>query len=249
MLAALGAPAIVTAIVVVCCAGFIQAVTGFGFALLAVPLLALVIAPRTAVVVVFLLSCCSSVLTASANRTAINWREARPLTIGAYIAMPLGVLVLLNAPASVLRAALGIVTCAVAVWLLLPRRNRPPRRGTAFAYVAGAASGVLNTSLSTNGPPLVAYLRTRHLGVAEFRATISTVLAASNVGGLLMLLVGRAIHLVAVEYFGIAVASGVAGWVAGQRVAGRLAAHHFARAVDLLLLVSGLLALGRAFVH
>ena len=45
-------------------------------------------------------------------------------------------------------------------------------------------SGVLATSLSTNGPPLVFVLQARQLSAAAFRATISTVFALSNIGGL-----------------------------------------------------------------
>ena len=52
-----------------------------------------------------------------------------------------------------------------------------------FVVGVGFVSGVLNTSLSTNGPPLVFGLQARHLGAAPFRATISTVFAFSNIVG------------------------------------------------------------------
>jgi len=45
-------------------------------------------------------------------------------------------------------------------------------------------SGVLNTSLSTNGPPLVFGLQARHLEADEFRATITMVFALSNIVGI-----------------------------------------------------------------
>ncbi len=147
--------------VIVLAAGFVQAAAGFGFALLAVPLMSLVVPPETAVVVVFLHGACSSLVTARRHRALVDWTEARRLSIGAVVAMPLGVLVLVTASASALRFALGAVTCTAAIYLLRPRAKRPGPLEVrpATTYAVGAVSGVLNTALATNGPPLVVYLR------------------------------------------------------------------------------------------
>ena len=48
---------------------------------------------------------------------------------------------------------------------------------------AGFVSGVLNTSLSTNGPPIVFALQARHLPPDRFRGTINVVFACCNILG------------------------------------------------------------------
>ena len=238
----------IAAVGIIGLAAFLQSLVGFGFALLAVPLLVLVIPPKTAVVVVFLLGAIASLLTVRSARGSIDAAEARRLSIGAVLAMPLGVVLLLNASSLVLRLILGVLTIAAALWMLLASDEAkpvgPPR--PFVAYGTGAISGVLNTSLSTNGPPLVVYLRTRGLDQATFRSTISVVFSISNAVGLAMLAVGGAIHSDAVRLAVLAVPIDLIGWVLGNAAAKRLAAHHFDRVVDGALLVSGVVVLAKA---
>jgi len=229
-------------------AGFFQAAAGFGFALLAVPLMALVVPPETAVIVVFLHGSCSSVLTAGHRRSHIDWTEAKRLSIGAIVAMPFGAIILVTASSGVLRLVLGIVICSAAVWMLLPSTKLRHTLAVqpATTYAVGAISGVLNTALSTNGPPLVVYLRVRGFGIATFRSTISVVFTISNIVGLPILLIWGAIHLVAVKYFVLTLGPALVGWGLGNATATKLRTEHFSRLVDLLLLVSGLLAIVKA---
>lgn len=233
---------------VVLVAGFFQAAAGFGFALLAVPLLSLVLPPQTAVVVVFLQSTTSSLLTAAHRSENVDRIEASRLSIGAVVAMPLGALILVTASADALRLGLGIVTCSAALYMLLPstkRRQDLVVRPWA-TYTVGAVSGVLNTALATNGPPLVVYLRARGLAVDAFRATISVVFIVSSVVGLVILVATGAVHGTAVHYFVLTVAPALVGWAAGAATAARLRHHHFVHMVDVLLLVSGGLAIAKA---
>ena len=78
---------------------------------------------------------------------------------------------------------LGVAVLIATVLLVAPHQPvaTSVRRSTS---ASGSCRGVLNTSLSTNGPPLVFDLQARHLAPDPFRATISTVFALSNVVGL-----------------------------------------------------------------
>lgn len=163
-------------------AAFMQIVAGFGFALLAVPVMTLAIDPKIAVVVssitgIFLTSWQAVYSRADADRLLV-----RRLTAGAYVGMPLGFLVFLTVNSDVLRLLLGLAVL-VAVLLLALRFNLH-HVGPRLDYGASFVSGVLNTSLSTNGPPLVFVLQARQLSAVTFRATISTVFALSNILGL-----------------------------------------------------------------
>ena len=236
--------------VVVLAAGFVQSTAGFGFALLAVPLLSLAIPPQTAIVVVFLHATGSSLVTATNRRGDVDRVEATRLSLGAVVAMPLGALFLVTASTGTLRLALGIVTCSAAAYMLLPATGRRPELVVRpwATYSVGAASGILNTALATNGPPLVLYLRARGLAVTAFRGTISAVFVVSDVVGLAILLGTGAVHAPAVHYFVLTLAPAAVGWSVGNATASRLRHHHFVRMVDLILLVSGALAIAKAFL-
>jgi len=110
------------------------------------------------------------------------------MVIAAYVGMPLGLVLLEVVSDTGLKIALGVsVLIATA---MLARRIDLRHVGPGLDVTAGFLSGVLNTSLSTNGPPLVFDLQARHLDAARFRATISAVFALCNVGALAMF-VGR----------------------------------------------------------
>jgi uncharacterized membrane protein YfcA len=94
---------------------------------------------------------------------------------------------------NVLRLLLGLAVL-VAVVLLAMRLNLH-HVGPHLDYGAGFISGILNTSLSPNGPPLVFALHARQRPAAAFRSTISAVFALSNILGLTLFIVsGKVTH-------------------------------------------------------
>ena len=92
---------------------------------------------------------------------------------------------------------------------------------TGLDVTAGFLSGVLNTSLSTNGPPLVFDLQARHLDATRFRATISVVFALCNVGAL-SLFIGRG---KVTEAGGHAALIALPAWLRGQAVGWPIRKH------------------------
>jgi uncharacterized protein len=146
----------------------LQAATGFGFSLLAAPLLFAAIDPEPAVVLLLVLGLEVNLLTLSTER-----RRPRPLrrstvTLLAW-ALPgslAGVAVLRALPAEALQVA---VTLGVAGTLAARRVT------TAHvpAWAAGIAAGALTTSTSTNGPPILLHLLGRGATPAQVRDTLT----------------------------------------------------------------------------
>jgi uncharacterized protein len=163
-------------------AAFMQIVAGFGFALLSVPLMTLAIEPKVAVVVSSLTGVFVTSWQAYKGRGEADKVLVKRMTIGSYVGMPLGLLVFIMVDDNVLRFLLGIAVLAAVVLLAL--RVNLHHFGPRLDYGTGFISGVLATSLSTNGPPLVFALQARQLSAVTFRATISTIFALSNIGGL-----------------------------------------------------------------
>jgi uncharacterized protein len=159
-------------------ASFIQALAGFGSALLAMPLMTLAIPTSSAVVVSTLVSIMITTWQSWMMRADAARPVVKRMTVAAYLGMPLGLVVLSTVDDRVLRFTLGIAVL-VAVVLLAANVRLQASRHTDLA--AGFVSGVLNTALSTNGPPLVFALQARRLDAPTFRATISVIFALSNI--------------------------------------------------------------------
>jgi uncharacterized membrane protein YfcA len=155
-------------------AALAQAITGFGSALVAVPLLTLVVHPIAAVVGA---TAVSLVLTSGAawrERSHVDVAAARSLTVTGILGMPLG-LVLLGATEESrleawIAAAMLVMVVLVASGVRIGARGLP---------AAGLLSGALLTSTGMNGPPLVMALLDREPRC--YRATLQGVFAVQDV--------------------------------------------------------------------
>jgi uncharacterized membrane protein YfcA len=168
----------------------LQSATGFGFALVAAPLLFAALGPAEAVGLMLILGLEANVLTLATER-----RRPRPLKRHAALLLAWGIPGAL-AGVAVLRAldpvALQIaLTLGVAATLLARRiKTAPSHRPPVWAApAAGFSAGAFTTSTSINGPPLLVYLLGRGADPGQLRDTITVCFLGFNGVGALALLV------------------------------------------------------------
>lgn len=227
--------------VIVAFAAGVQTVTGFGFALMAVPLLSLVIPTETAVVLSASLGLLSSSGQAYTERRHGDRPTIKRMLLGAAVGAPFGLLLLIVATERQLRIVLVVV---IAVFLLINVRNINLRRPSRVVdLVAGAVSGALNTVLSTNGPPLVMALHVRHLTPQVFRGTLTAVLAGSGVITVALFALSGRYERDIVVLFLVSLPGLAAGFALGVRHRHRVSAARFRQLVIALLAVTGVVAL------
>jgi uncharacterized protein len=228
-------------------ASFAQSLSGFGFALLSVPLMTLVVSPRDAVIISTIIGATSTSIQAVLDRKYLNWPLAKRLTFASYIGMPLGLVAFLFVSETGLRLGLGVVVL-VATFLLL-RGFRLHGEQHHYDWSLGIVAGLLATSTSTNGPPLVFLMQARQMSPATFRATINTVFALSNIGALALFL--SAGKVTSQNLAGVAVALpslGIAlslGYLARKFVS----AERFKYLVIVLLFLSSISVMTSAFTR
>lgn len=172
---------LVVIVVAIFVAAYVQILAGFGFALLSMPIMTLAVPVQQAVVVSTLLGMLSTTWQSWHLRHDADRALARRLATAAFVGMPFGLFALDVVSDRALRIALGVAVLIATA--LLVRRVNLLHVGPAFDYGVGFVSGVLNTSLSTNGPPLVFGLQARHLPPVQFLGTINVVFAFSNIVG------------------------------------------------------------------
>jgi uncharacterized membrane protein YfcA len=227
-------------------ASFTQVLAGFGFALLAMPIMTLALPVERALVIVTLLSAVTTVVQSALLRAHIDRALAWRLTAAAYLGMPIGLVVLNVVADTPLRIALGVsVLIATA---MLARQVSLAHVGPSLDYAAGFASGVLNTSIGTNGPPLVFDLQSRGLEPDRFRATIQTVFAAGNLLAIPMFVANGKVTADGLTGALIAVPAWIAGLALGRPVRRHVHGERFRRLVLGLLAVAGVGAIVFALV-
>jgi uncharacterized protein len=194
---------------------FAQSLSGFGFSLLAVPLMTLVVSPRDAVVIATIIGSISTSSQAVLDRKQIDRKIALRLTIASYAGMPFGLIAFIFVSETGLRFVLGIVVVTAAVFLMRGFQLKDDTHH--FDWLLGMVSGFLSTSTSTNGPPLVFLMQARRLSPETFRATINTVFAIANIGALALFIAAGKVNrnnlagvAVALPALGVAITIGYA---------------------------------------
>jgi uncharacterized membrane protein YfcA len=223
-----------------------QAISGFGFALIAVPLLSLFIDPQTAVVLATVVGAFSSTFQAINDRAHVQEDVVQRLSIAAYVGMPFGLLVFMVVSESVLRFIVGVVVLIAAFALM--RGFSISTSNRRYDWVMGWLSGVLATSTSTNGPPLVFLLQAKKLSPECFRASINVVFSLTSFGAILLFAVSG--NISRDDFLGIAVSVPMLllGLAIGFKVRSRINSEQFRILVFVLLIISALSALIAAFL-
>jgi uncharacterized membrane protein YfcA len=236
---------IVAAFLVVLLASVTQALTGFGFALVAVPLLATLTDARTAVVGVGIAGLLLTAIGAVRERGHVRWRAAALVMATALVGMPVGLLVLTVASDTVLTVVIAVVVLGCT--LLVARPPTLPAGPLPLA-VAGVLAGVLGTSTGVNGPPLVAAFQAAGYQPRAFRATLAALFTGTGVVAMVgFLLAGQVGHdAVTVGLAGLPAVP--LGWLIGDKVFHRTNPQRFRRLVLLMLVLTSVVTLGRALL-
>lgn len=163
-------------------ATLVRSAFGFGEALIAVPLLALIMPVEVAAPLAVLLSITVAAVVVARDWRAVHFESAWRLVLSTLLGVPLGLLLLVTAAEPVVKSILAIVIIAFSAFCL-SRRVPMTLRHDRFAWLFGFAAGVLGGAYGMNGPPLVAYGALRGWSPQRFRATLQGYfLPASLVG-------------------------------------------------------------------
>ncbi|HTU93302.1 MAG TPA: sulfite exporter TauE/SafE family protein [Gemmataceae bacterium] len=172
----------VQVLAVIFVATLIRSAFGFGEALVAVPLLALLMPVETAVPLATLLSITVAGVVVLQDWHKIHVRSAGWLILFTLLGIPVGLLLLMTAAEIVIKAILGTVIIAFSLYCLFSRMQFELKTDR-LAWIFGFSAGVLGGAYGMNGPPLVVYGALRRWSPEQFRATLQGYfLPASLVG-------------------------------------------------------------------
>lgn len=163
-------------------ATFIRSALGFGEALIAVPLLALVMPVQVAAPLAVLVSITVAFIVILQDWRDVHLRSAGWLVLSTLFGIPLGLVLLKTVPESIIKAILGAFIIAFSLYSLAGRK--PQLHNDRLAPLFGFAAGILGGAYGMNGPPLVVYGVLRRWQPAQFRATLQGYFLIASIVGM-----------------------------------------------------------------
>ncbi len=223
-------------VLVVAVTALLQAISGFGFALLSVPLFALRIDVHEAVVLSSCIGTISSGWQTYFLRRSVDAVLARRYIVASLVGIPAGFALFILLSDQVLRLIVGV---AVLFGTLVVAFGGQLKVGRAWERVLGVLSGALLIATSTNGPPIVLAMQAQRMPMLAFRSTLARIFFVSGLVSVVLFLFAGEIDasiglatLLCVPVMTISV-------IVGNRIAHRLAERPFRALVLILLVVAG----------
>ena len=161
---------------------FVRGLTGFGMAILLVPVLALALPPVEAVV---LANALSLMIGATEIRSLVRDAEPTAWAIGGLVVMttPLGLYALSLTGKDVARLAIALIALSAFVAILLPKRGAAVP-GRLVTGGVGVLSGLMTGYAGMPGPPVVPYYAGRDLPRPTIKASMQLIFTIAACAGL-----------------------------------------------------------------
>ncbi len=223
--------------------------TGFGAAMIAVPILVQFLPLQLVVPMLLLLDLLATTVVGLHNWNSVSRTELLRLLPFMMVGVALGTTVLTKVESRWLLVALGLFVLAMTARALMTSSARLEAVAKGWSVPSGVIGGVFSALFGTGGPVYTMYLSRRLPEIDEFRSTIAAVILSSAVVRLLAFAGGGILQqgdLVRSAAF--AMPFSLAGLAVGSRLRRRISADAVRRALQIFLLVSGASVLVRGLL-
>jgi uncharacterized membrane protein YfcA len=241
----LSLPSLVALGAIVLLAYTVFGATGFGSAIVAVPLLAHLLPLATTVALVTSLDVFASTGTAWRQRRHVEWPEFKRLAPVQLVGMAIGATLLVNLPPGPALLALGVFVTVYGTYVLAGARRL--RRAPAWlVFPIGLVGGVFSALFGTGGPIYVMYLSARIADKSALRATSAVMVTLSvAVRIVLFVIAGLLLDTRLLLLIAGLVPAMALGVFLGHRLHARLSSAGVLRLIAALLVVNGVSLLVR----
>ncbi len=246
LLAGYGTAAIFAALLAAFGSAFVRGLTGFGMAILLVPILALALSPVHAVLLTNFLSVFIGL---SEIRRLLRNAERSAWIIIALVAVttPLGLYALSLTTPAIARVVIAFIALSAFVAILLPRRGAMDHHPATTGGV-GILSGLMTGYAGMPGPPVVPYYVGRDIARETAKASMLLIFTCASSAGLvsgaaLGVLEWNLALLAALLFPAVLVGNRL-----GDRLSGRIADRTWRVCVGVVLGAAALAALIKAIV-
>lgn len=223
-------------------ATFVRATFGFADALIAMPLLALIIDIKIATPLVGLVGNTIALLIIWKTWRSVHLKSAWRLVLSAAFGVPIGILLLKTAYVGEVKFILGVVIIAFSAFELVRPKLRLKGDGKS-PFLFGFIGGILGGAYNSSGPAVVIYGTLRRFPPDVFRATLQGYFLPTG----LIVLVGHGLSGLwtreVIRLYLCCAPFVLAAVIFGSKISGTLLLSRFQKLIHLLLIVIGFLLL------
>lgn len=228
-------------------ASFTQAVTGFGFSIVAIPLLAIFMPVVDAIVIATISSFLLTTVVALRERRRIDSSILLKVSILSALGMPLGVLILREVDERWIIVAIVCLVLASA-FASFGKRVVIPRKIPVNGLL-GFVSGCMLTSTGLNGPPIVLLVHRVEPQAGRARALMQALFALQDFTAIVIFLISGMVGTESVVLTSRGLVGLLLGWLAGNWLFHRLSSEVSRQiAATALMLVSAYLGFRAVFL-
>lgn len=148
---------LVVMLVALLVAGIFSGMTGFGFSLIATPLLSLIMSVKETSALVLIFIFFTSFVSFYRLRRSFSWKLTWDYVIGIALGVWVGVYALVKMDEMILRCALGWVLIGVSIYELFLKKKLSAEFIRKCGFPLALMSGALAGSFNMGGPPAVVY--------------------------------------------------------------------------------------------
>lgn len=139
-------------------ASLVYSTFGFGYAMVSIPLLSLILAPKTALPLSIFMGLGISCYLVISSYKDIKPKQILYLLIGSATGVPFGVFILKNTSPEILKIAINAIIITSAIVLFLKQGKKIISVNTKLITIlVGFLSGLLGSSTGISGPPVILY--------------------------------------------------------------------------------------------
>jgi uncharacterized membrane protein YfcA len=242
-------PALFALLAFTVAAGYLVfAITGFGAALITVPVMSHLLPLPFVLPLCVMLDVGASLVVGVKFRRDGDWRELGWMVPCSLAGAILGVTLLVNLPREAAIACLGLFLVAYGVYSL--RQGGVFRRlSGVWAPLSGLAGGTMGTLFGIGAPPYAMYLARRIEDKTSMRATLSTMVLFSTGIRLVVFVVAGLVLADRIFAFALLLPFVLAGLYAGNRVHLRMSRERVLAAIAVVLIVTGASLLARVLLR
>jgi len=219
-------------------AGLVQGMSGFGSALIAMPLLTLFIDVKIAVPLCMLHSVLMTSYLSLSLKDHMEKKKILPLLIGSLPGIYFGVTLLKNVESDLIKLLLGILIISYSAYSLF-LKPRPRDLHKAWAYIAGFCTGFIGSAFSAGGPPTIIYTTLTGWSKDYIKATLTGFFLTSAIITAIVHASSGLTTALVIKYFFASSAFVLIGVYAGTKLYKRVSTEVYIKVILILLVILG----------
>jgi len=228
-------------------AAFIRGFTGFGLAVVGVPLLSLFFAPAEIVPSIMILAIIAGLQLIPKIWRSVDWKLLLPTVLGAAIGTPLGTWLLAGVSDNAMRVLIGLAVLAASGAVQLGFRfSKRPHAGLSAGF--GAVAGLTGGAAAMPGPSVIFLFLAVPIAHEAGRASLILFFQVSAVMSAISATVGGLMRVHSLILGALLVPAMLVGNWLGDRIFDKASAKTYRRVVVLLLAGLGAVAAVRGLI-